>query len=340
MVAGATHIDHVEMLRAGRTGAVAGVHAGGAVHGGVVLADLHVRSCPPARSGGVARLGAGVGAGSGSRRTAAGGRCGLHDLRGPRQAKARRRVRLHQSAGLSPAAGRTRRHRRGARRPHAQRLRGVLARCAALRRRARRQPAARRRFGAAHGARRLGILVLETDRPSRRTRRQVVDHRHARIPLCALRSKRSPILRRADIDYTDGSRAQVAETAYVTGGGTTKRRKRTVRLVVRRTRLAQGAQQRLWPHWRHHAFITNTDHDTAAADEFQPAATPSSSSPSATSKKAPGSNTSPQATTARTAHGSPAPPSPTTSPLDRAPRRHAGGHQPLPAAPDSSPSPP
>ena len=28
------------------------------------------------------------------------------------------------------------------------------------------------------------------------------------------------------------------------------------------------AQQRLWPDWRHHAFITNTEHDTAAADEF------------------------------------------------------------------------
>ena len=27
-------------------------------------------------------------------------------------------------------------------------------------------------------------------------------------------------------------------------------------------------QQRLWPDWRHHAFITNTEHDTAAADEF------------------------------------------------------------------------
>ena len=72
----------------------------------------------------------------------------------------------------------------------------------------------------------------------------------------------------ADIDYTDGGRAQVAETDYTTGGGTTKRRKRTVRLVVRRTRLAQGAQQRLWPHWRHHAFITNTELGAVAADEF------------------------------------------------------------------------
>ena len=69
----------------------------------------------------------------------------------------------------------------------------------------------------------------------------------------------------ADIAYTKGGRAQVAETAYATGRG---KARRTVRLVVRRTRLAQGAQQQMWPDWRHHAFIANTDHDTAAADEF------------------------------------------------------------------------
>ena len=68
-----------------------------------------------------------------------------------------------------------------------------------------------------------------------------------------------------DIAYTKDGHAQVAETTYATGRG---KAKRTVRLVVRRTRLTDTAQQRLWPDWRHHAFITNTDHDTAAADEF------------------------------------------------------------------------
>ena len=71
----------------------------------------------------------------------------------------------------------------------------------------------------------------------------------------------------ADIDYTKGGHAQVAETTYATGRG---KAKRTVRLVVRRTRLADSAQQRLWPDWRHHAFITNTELDTAAG---QPTAT-------------------------------------------------------------------
>ncbi len=68
-----------------------------------------------------------------------------------------------------------------------------------------------------------------------------------------------------DIAYTNSGHAQVAETTYATGRG---KAKRTVRLVVRRTRLTEGAQQRLWPDWRHHAFNANTETDTAAADEF------------------------------------------------------------------------
>ncbi|MEM9614503.1 MAG: IS1380 family transposase [Actinomycetota bacterium] len=72
-----------------------------------------------------------------------------------------------------------------------------------------------------------------------------------------------------DISYPTGGQAQVAETTYTTGGGATKRKKRTVRLVVRRTRLVEPLQRRLWPDWRHHAFITNrTDLDTIAADQF------------------------------------------------------------------------
>ena len=70
----------------------------------------------------------------------------------------------------------------------------------------------------------------------------------------------------ADIDYTLGGRAQVAETLYTTGKG---RRQRQVRLIVRRTRLTDTAQAMLWPDWRHHAFITS-DHHTGMieADRF------------------------------------------------------------------------
>jgi hypothetical protein len=67
------------------------------------------------------------------------------------------------------------------------------------------------------------------------------------------------------IVYPDGGHAQVAETTYLTGHG---RHQRRVRLVVRRTRLTDPAQQRLWPDWRHHAFITNVELDTVAVDEF------------------------------------------------------------------------
>lgn len=59
-----------------------------------------------------------------------------------------------------------------------------------------------------------------------------------------------------DIVYPDGGAAQVADTTYTTGQG---RKKRSVRLVVRRTRLTGKAQQRLWPDWRHHAFVTNVE---------------------------------------------------------------------------------
>jgi hypothetical protein len=69
-----------------------------------------------------------------------------------------------------------------------------------------------------------------------------------------------------DIVYPDGGAAQVAETTYATGGA--KRTERTVRLVVRRTRLTEPAQRQLWPDWRHHAFITNVDLPTVAVDQF------------------------------------------------------------------------
>lgn len=67
------------------------------------------------------------------------------------------------------------------------------------------------------------------------------------------------------ITYPDGGEAQVAETVYVTGQG---RHRRELRLVVRRTRLTDADQRRLWPDWRHHAFITNVPLATVAVDAF------------------------------------------------------------------------
>ena len=71
-----------------------------------------------------------------------------------------------------------------------------------------------------------------------------------------------------DIVYPDGGQAQVAQTTYVTGGGATKRARRHVRLVVRRTRLTDPTQAQLWPDWRHHAFVTNIDLPGVEVDQF------------------------------------------------------------------------
>ena len=68
-----------------------------------------------------------------------------------------------------------------------------------------------------------------------------------------------------EIEYTPDGRAQVAECAYTTGTG-----KNTVtrRLIVRRTRLTDTTQLKLWPDWRHHAFLTDLDGTAVDIDLF------------------------------------------------------------------------
>lgn len=60
-----------------------------------------------------------------------------------------------------------------------------------------------------------------------------------------------------DIDYTPDGRAQVAECDYWGR-----------RLIVRRTRLTGAAQARLWPDWRHFGFLTDLEGDVASLDAF------------------------------------------------------------------------
>ena len=67
------------------------------------------------------------------------------------------------------------------------------------------------------------------------------------------------------IDYTLDGEAQVAECDYTTGTG---RHAATRRLIVRRTRLTDKRQLRLWPDWRHHAFLTDIDGDAVDIDRF------------------------------------------------------------------------
>ena len=59
-----------------------------------------------------------------------------------------------------------------------------------------------------------------------------------------------------EIDYTADGQAQVAECEYTTGKGN---KAVTRRLIVRRTRLTDTTQLKLWPDWRHHAFLTDLD---------------------------------------------------------------------------------
>jgi Transposase DDE domain group 1 len=59
------------------------------------------------------------------------------------------------------------------------------------------------------------------------------------------------------IAYTLGGQAQVAETEYGQR-----------RMIVRRTRLTDARQARLWPDWRHFAFLTDLDGDAVEIDAF------------------------------------------------------------------------
>ena len=67
------------------------------------------------------------------------------------------------------------------------------------------------------------------------------------------------------IDYPRGGEAQVGETVLEMTNPKKRSQKRRVRLVVRRTRLL-GSQAQLWPDWRYHAFVTNLNLGAAEAD--------------------------------------------------------------------------
>jgi hypothetical protein len=67
------------------------------------------------------------------------------------------------------------------------------------------------------------------------------------------------------IAYPQSGQAEVAETTYTTGRG---RRRRSYRLVVRRTKRTDPAQLALWPDWRHHAFVTSSIADVVTTDRF------------------------------------------------------------------------
>ena len=110
-----------------------------------------------------------------------------------------------------------------------------------------------------------GFWSYETDRHPRSPRCRLVDHRRRHQTVRAPdRSHRRDRL--ADHRPTPtAAQAQVAETTITAGS---RGQQRTLRLIVRRTRLTGRTQAQPWPDWRHHAFITSLDAPVVAADEF------------------------------------------------------------------------
>ena len=70
----------------------------------------------------------------------------------------------------------------------------------------------------------------------------------------------------AEIDYPKDGQAQVAETTIWATHRTRRTERMKLRLVVRRTRLV-GSQAQLFPDWRYHAFVTNLNETPTQADQ-------------------------------------------------------------------------
>jgi len=67
------------------------------------------------------------------------------------------------------------------------------------------------------------------------------------------------------IVYPDGGEGQVASCSYTTGRGHHGLAPTTVRLIVRRTRLT-GPHATLWPDWRYHVMVTNRHEPAVLVD--------------------------------------------------------------------------
>ncbi len=265
MLAGGTHIDHVDMLRAGRTGSVLGFKPAAPSTVGTFLRTFtfgHVRQLEAVASRVLARAWQ-LGAGPGSSPLVVdldSTVCEVHGKLKHGASYAYTKVLgyhplLAVRAGTSEVLGA--RMRKGS----AHSSRGVLRFVDEL-------IANLKRAGAA------GPVTIRADSGfwswGLIDRLNTVDVKWSiTVSLnSAVRAAIETIGDKAwiDIDYPKGGHAQVAETLYTTGRG---KQRRTVRLVVRRTRLTDRAQQRLWPNWRYHAFITNrNDLSTVTADQF------------------------------------------------------------------------
>ena len=113
ILAGGSHIDHADRLRAGATHAGPALPGDGAFDTRNVPALVHLRACPPARRGDRRDDPSGLGARRRSGPLAHDDRHGLDDLRCVWQGQAGRRLRLHEGPRLSPPPGHLGSDRRG-----------------------------------------------------------------------------------------------------------------------------------------------------------------------------------------------------------------------------------
>ena len=230
---------------------------------GVFPALVHVGSRTSTGQGRRCDAGSGVGGRWGSRRGADDHRRGLDGLSCCGQGQGGRRLRVHQSTGLSPAGGRPREDRRDTAHPPARRV--LAARQHQFHCRDDPPGAARRRRRRPLRARRLGVLQLRPLGAPRRPGGALVGHDP---PICPRRSRHRRHRRRRLGAHclSPSGEAHVAETTLAV---TIDGEKRALRLVARRSRRTNETQRELWPHWRYHAFITNrTDLNTAEADAY------------------------------------------------------------------------
>ena len=263
ILAGATHIDHADRLRAGATQRVLPFRVMAPSTLGTFLRAFtfgHVRQLDAVIAEAIRRAWSARG---GSGHSAGDDRPRLDHLRGPRRSQGRGRLWLHPRPRLSPAP------RHAGRRP---------ARCSTpgcARGPPSAAPSASSKSSspgcAGPGppvrsacAGRLGVLLLCAHRHLGAPRGGLLDHGDDQRPGESLhRGDRRVGLaphhlsrRRRGPGGRDDVRDRVAG------------RRRELRLVVRRTRLTDPRQLALWPDWRHHAFVTNVELDTVAADAF------------------------------------------------------------------------
>ena len=239
----------------------------GASNVGDASAVVHVRSCPPARSGHRTSNRTRLGGGCGARVGGDDGRCGLDDLRRARQGQQGAAYGYTKTLGYHPLLA-TRADTGEV--LHARMRKGSANTQRGVKRFATEVVARLRRAGASGPLTVRGDagfysweLITTLNRLNVRWSITVTMNPSIRTAIAAIDEGDW-----IDIAYPDGGAAQVAETTYVTGGGLTKRAERHVRLIVRRTRLTDPAQAQLWPDWRHHAFVTNIELPTVEADQF------------------------------------------------------------------------